>query len=167
MTCSAFEKLRVTSDESYKNMSDEWDKLKPNILQEFDQIREKMKRPDYDSIYYFTACTCPTNISKELTELVIEELITPNAIFNKTSVQGLDSLFKLNEKELPIPIANSFLEIYETQPNTSDNDILESFEEEYINFDNTPSNDIQTPTLQKSVSSENLETPQDITNIRA
>ena len=119
MTCSAFEKLRVTSDEIYKNMSDEWDKLKPSFLQEFDQIREKMKRPDYDSIYYFTACTCPTNISKELPELVIEELITPNAIFNKKSVQGLDSLFKLNEKEFPIPIANFFIEIYETQPNTS------------------------------------------------
>ena len=46
----------------------------------------------------------------------------------------------------------------------------ESLEKEYRDFSKTPSNainDIQTPTLQKSLSSESLETPQDIRNIRA
>ena len=52
---SAFEKLRITSDESGKNMSDELDILKPKILQAIDQIREKKMRPDTDSIYDFIA----------------------------------------------------------------------------------------------------------------
>ena len=103
---SAFEKLRITSDESGKNMSDELDILKPKILQAIDQIREKKMRPDTDSIYDFIAYTYVTNISKELIELVIDELITQNVIFNKKTVQGLDSFCKLNEKEVPIPDVN-------------------------------------------------------------
>ena len=54
----------------------------------------------------------------------------------------------------------------ETQPYTSDNEILEVSRD----FDKTPSNsiiDIQTPTLQKSLPSENLGTSQDTRNIRA
>ena len=47
---SAFEKLRIASDESDKNMSDELDILKPKILQTIDQIREKKKCPDTNSI---------------------------------------------------------------------------------------------------------------------
>ena len=56
--------------------------------------------------------TCATNISKELLELVIEELINQNVIFNKKIVQGLDSFYKLNEKEVPTQTANSFTEIF-------------------------------------------------------
>ena len=47
---SAFEKLRIASDESDKNMSDELDILKPKILQTINQIREKKKCPDTNSI---------------------------------------------------------------------------------------------------------------------
>lgn len=59
---------------------------------------------------------------------------------------------------------------YETQPSTSENEILEPLEEESRDSDKTPSKaiiDIQTPTLQKSVLSKNIETPQDIRTIRA
>ena len=61
---STFEKLRITSDWSYKNMSIELDILKPKILQANDQIREKKKRPDTDSTYDFIARTCATNLAK-------------------------------------------------------------------------------------------------------
>ena len=43
---SAFEKLRIKSDERYKNMPEELDILKPKILQAFHQIACKT-----DSIY--------------------------------------------------------------------------------------------------------------------
>ena len=52
---------------------------------------------------------------------MIEELHTQNIIFNKQFFQQLKLFHKLNEKKVPIPTANSFLEIPETQPNTSDN----------------------------------------------
>ena len=57
-----------------------------------------------------------------------------------------------------------------SQPNTSENEILEPLEEESRDFDKTASNaiiDIQIPTLQKSLSPKNLEKPQDIKNIKA
>ena len=80
---SAFENLRIASDENDRNYSNELDILKPRILQAIDQICQRKKRPDTDSIYEFITRTCATNINKELTELVIEELIAQNVIFNK------------------------------------------------------------------------------------
>ena len=59
--------------------------------------------------------------------------------------------------------------IFNTQPPiTSNNEILEPSEEEPRDFDKTSNTiiDIQAPTLQKSLSYENLGTPQDIRNIR-
>ena len=67
---SAFEKLRIASDESDRN--NDIDTLKPKILNQ-----NQKKRPDTDSIYDFIARTCATNINKELIEVVIEELIAP------------------------------------------------------------------------------------------
>ena len=91
---SVFEKLRIASDVSEKNKSDELDILKPKILQAIYQICEKKRRPDNDSIYDFISRTCATNISKELVELVIEEPITQNVISSKKSIQGLHSFYK-------------------------------------------------------------------------
>ena len=79
---SAFEKLRIASAESDRNISDKLDILKPKILEAINQIRQKKKRPDTDSIYDFITRTCTTNITKELVELVIEDLIIQNVIFN-------------------------------------------------------------------------------------
>ena len=153
---SAFEKLRIASDESDRNCSNELDILKPKILHAIDQIRQRKKRPDTDSIYDFIARTCATNINKELIEVVIEELIAQNDIFNKKTAQGLDSFYKLNEKEVSLPNASHFIETSNTQlPNTSNNEILEPSEEEPREIDKAPSNkiiDIQTLTLQKSLS---------------
>ena len=160
---SAFEKLRIASHEIDKNISEELDILKPKNLQVIHQICEKKKRRD--SLYDFIVRTCATNISKELTELVIEKLITQNAKSNKETVQGLNSFYKLNEKQVSIPNANSFMEISESQPNTSDNEILEPLEEGSRGFHETLSNtiiDIKTPTLAEFLSSETLETSQDV-----
>ena len=52
------------------------------------------------------------------------------------------SFYKLNEKEVPLPIANPSIEISETQPNTCDNEILEPSELEPRDFNKTPSNAI-------------------------
>ena len=54
---SAFTKLRIASDEIDRNISNELDILKPNISQPIDQIRQKNKRTDTDSIYDFLART--------------------------------------------------------------------------------------------------------------
>ena len=47
---SAFEKLRIASDESDRNCSNELDILKPKILRAIDQIRQRKKDPDTDYI---------------------------------------------------------------------------------------------------------------------
>ena len=59
---SAFEKLRTASDESDRN--NDLDILKPKILDAIDQIHQRKKHPDTDSIYNFTARTCATNIKQ-------------------------------------------------------------------------------------------------------
>ena len=86
----------------------------------------------------------------------------------KKTAPGQDSFYKVNEKEVPLPNASPSIEISNTQsPITSDNEILEPSEEEPRDFDKTSNTiiDIQTPTLQKSLSYENVGTPQDIRNI--
>ena len=47
---SAFEKLRIASDESDRNCSNELDILKPKILRAIDQIRQRKKDPDTNYI---------------------------------------------------------------------------------------------------------------------
>ena len=87
----------------------------------------------------------------------------------KKTTQGRDSFYKLNEKEVPLPNASPSIQISNTQsPITSHNEILEPSVEEPRHFDKTSNTviDIQTPTLQTSLSYENLGTPQDIRNIR-
>ena len=48
----AFEKLRIATGKSDRNCSNELDILKPKIVQ-IDQIRQRQKCPDTDSIYDF------------------------------------------------------------------------------------------------------------------
>ena len=84
-------------------------------------------------------------------------------------MKQVNPCYKLNEKEVPLPNSSPSIEISNTQsPITSDNQVLEPSEEEPRDFDKTSNTiiDIQAPTLQKSLSYENLGTPQDIRNIR-
>ena len=57
--------------------------MKPKILDAIDQIRQRKKRPETDSIYDFIARTCATNINKQLIQVVIKELISQDDMFNK------------------------------------------------------------------------------------
>ena len=109
---SAFEKLRIVSDESDKNMSHELDTLKPKIYKQLTKFIKK--GPDSDSLYDFIVHTCGTIISQELIELVIKELISLNVIFNKKTLRDPDSFYKLNEKNVPKAPANSLKQISET-----------------------------------------------------
>ena len=54
---SAFTKLRTASDEIDRNISNELDILKPKISQAIDQICQKNKRTETDSLYDFLART--------------------------------------------------------------------------------------------------------------
>ena len=54
---SAFTKLRIASDEIDRNISNELDILKPKISQAIDQICQKNKRTETDSLYDFLART--------------------------------------------------------------------------------------------------------------
>ena len=119
---SVFEKLRTASDES--DRKNDLDILKPKILDTIDQIRQRKKHPDTDSIYDFIARTCATNINKEPIEVVIGELIAQNDVFNKKIVQGQESFYKVNEKEAPLPNSSPSIEIYNIHsPIASDNEI--------------------------------------------
>ena len=103
---------------------------------------------------WLIARTCATNINKELIEVVIEELIAQNDIFNKKTAWACDSFYKLSEKEVPLPNANPSIKISNTQlPINSDNEILEPSEEEPRDFDKASNTIIviQTLTLQKSL----------------
>ena len=80
---SAFKKLRTAPEKSDRKWSNDLDTLKQKILDAIDQIRQRKKCPDTDSVYDFIACTCATNINKELIEVVIEELIAKMTYLTK------------------------------------------------------------------------------------
>ena len=52
---SEFGKLRIASYESNRNCFNDLDILKPKIVDPIDQIRQRKKRPDTNSIYAFIA----------------------------------------------------------------------------------------------------------------
>ena len=95
----ALEKLRIASDESDRNCSNDLDILKPKVLDVIDQIHQRKKRPVTDSVYDFISRTCATNINKELIGVVIEELIAQNVIFNKKTAQGYHSFYKIIKRK--------------------------------------------------------------------
>ena len=51
-------------------------------------------------------------------------------------------MIRLNEKDVPLPTATPSIEISKTQPNTSENEISETSEEESEVCDKTASNTI-------------------------
>ena len=52
---SAFEKLRTAPEKSDRKWSNDLDTLKQKILDAIDQIRQRKKCPDTDSVYDFIA----------------------------------------------------------------------------------------------------------------
>ena len=76
------------------------------------------------------------------------------SIYDVIAHTSLDPFYKLIEREAPVPPATTFIEKTETQPNTSDNEMLKPVEEESRDFGKTPLNEIID--IKKSFSSENL-----------
>ena len=80
---SVSEKLKIVSEESGKKMFGELVILKPKILQAIYQILQRKTSLDTDYLYDFAESTCASNISKELIELIMEELVTQHVIVKK------------------------------------------------------------------------------------
>lgn len=75
-TNSAFEKLKITSEENDKKMSYKLHIPKPKVFLAIDKILEKKKRLDTDSVYGFIVCNCACNMTKAF--MTIKTLIMIN-----------------------------------------------------------------------------------------
>ena len=99
----ALEKLSILSDKSSSkyipnkdsgNLSiDTIDIFKPLIISTIETIRGKSKHPDIDAIYRHISKSGATNIDRDLTASVLNDLQNQNVIYNKPTTQGLDSYF--------------------------------------------------------------------------
>ena len=61
---------------------------KIHVLYAKDNIREKKKRPDVDSIFNHIATSSATNIDRDVVESVLGELINQKIISNKKTSSG-------------------------------------------------------------------------------
>ena len=81
---------RIASDQSDRNCSSELDILTTKILDAIEQILQREREAPWCRLYDdFIARTCTTKINKELIEVVKEELIAQNNIFNKKLLKVL------------------------------------------------------------------------------
>ena len=72
---TALEKLTITNDLEENRKTTEMSSLfKPKILYAIDQIKEKKKRPDIDSIYDNLSRTEASKVDKISIELILNEL---------------------------------------------------------------------------------------------
>ena len=147
---TALEKLAITNELEKNGENTETSSLfKPKILCAIDRIKEKKKRPDIDSIYYYLSRTEASNIGKISIEQLLNELVKKNVLVNKkTSIS--DSFRRINTPQSLVNSLHSDL--------CSDNElkIAESVNSEESTADNnTPSThaDIQTPTTNDNLSS--------------
>ena len=72
----AFNKLKITRDErKIDDVSEETLSLfKPKILNAIDQIKQKKKRPDLNTIYEYLSKTEASNTDKQLIETILANL---------------------------------------------------------------------------------------------
>ena len=84
-----------------KPLSDELASFTPIVISATDNIRNiKCKRLDTDAVYRYLSKTMATNVDRDFTEAIVVELVNKNIIFSKPTVQGLDSYFIVNAKEI-------------------------------------------------------------------
>ena len=106
----AMERLNISSDLESNNKTrnknkekpllDELALFTPVIISAIDNIRNiKYKRPDIDAIYRYFSKTVAFNVDRDFIETAVVELVNKNIIFNKPTVQGLDSYFIDNGKK--------------------------------------------------------------------
>ena len=89
---NAFNKLEIARDErKIDDVSDETLSLfKPKILNAIDQIKQKKKRPDLNTIYEYLSKTEASNTDKQLIETILGNLVETNIIVNRKIPKGFD-----------------------------------------------------------------------------
>ena len=73
--------------------------FKPKILNAVDQIKQKKKRPDLNTIYEYLSKTEASNTDKQLIETILANLVETNIIINRKIPKGFDSFQKLEVVE--------------------------------------------------------------------
>ena len=76
--------------------------FKSKILNAFDQIKQKKKRPDINTIYEYVSKTEVYNADKQLIETILGILIETNITVNRKATKGLDSFHRLEVAEAPV-----------------------------------------------------------------
>ena len=101
---NAFDKLKITRDDrKTDDVNDVTLSLfKPKILNAIDQIKQKKKRPDLNTIYEYLSKTEASNADKQLIETILGNLIEANVIVNRKTPKGLDSFYRLEVAEAPV-----------------------------------------------------------------
>ena len=82
---NAFNKLKIIKDErKIDDLSDETLSLfKPKMLNAIDQIKQKKKRPDLNTVYEYLSKTEASNTDKQLIETILANLVQTNIIVNR------------------------------------------------------------------------------------
>ena len=101
---NAFDKLKITRDDrKTDDVNDVTLSLfKPKILNAIDQIKQKKKRPDLNTIYEYLSKTEASNADKQLIETILGNLIEATIIVNRKTPTGLDSFRRLKVVDAPV-----------------------------------------------------------------
>ena len=73
--------------------------FKQKISSTIDQIKQKKKRPDLNTIYEYLSKTEASNTNKQLIETILSNLVETNIIVNRKTPKGFDSFQKLEVVE--------------------------------------------------------------------
>ena len=91
---NAFNNLKITRDErKIDDVSDE------TLSDAIDQIKQKKKRPDLNTIYEYLSKIEASNTDKQLIETILASLVETNIIVNRKTPKILDSFVKLEVAE--------------------------------------------------------------------
>ena len=106
---NAFNKFKFTRDDrKIDEVNDEALSLfKPKILNIIDQIKQKKKIPDLNTIYEYLSKTEASNADKQLIETILGNLIETNVTVNRKTPKGLDSFQKLEVVEVPVHVLDT------------------------------------------------------------
>ena len=64
--------------------------FKPKILKAIDQIKQKKKRPDLNTVSEYLSKTEASNTGKQLIETILANLVETNTIVNRKTLKGFD-----------------------------------------------------------------------------
>ena len=90
---------------------------KPKILNAIDQIKQKKKRPDLNTIYEYLSKIEASNTAKLLIEAILTNLVATNVIANRKTPKGFDWFQKLEVVEALVHA----LDTYAKQANITSN----------------------------------------------